>query len=208
MAHRVNSPERLEQVLAAGADRVEIDAASGPSGDLVAGHDPGGDGLPLPAMLAIAADAWLPVTVDLKCAAEVVPAVCDSIRAAGLEERTLVCGHYDRPWAQVRERLPRALLGWSTPEPSRWDRTFRRRAGQRELAASAPALLEARGLDALLAHHSLVSEPLVRALHADGKLVHAWTVNRAGRARRLARMGVDAIVTDRPREIAAGLSSS
>ena len=132
--------------------------------------------------------------------------MCEAIAEAGLGDRVLFSGHYERPWDEIRSLLPDALLGWSPPEPGRWERNFRRRALQRELAAAAPALLGARGLDALLAHHSLVSEPLARALHADGKLLHAWTVNRTGRARRLARMGVDAIVTDRPREIAAGLS--
>lgn len=206
VAHRVNNPQRLEELVADGAGWVELDAAAGPEGELACAHDPGEAGAPLAAMLAAAAGAGLRVTVDLKCPPGLVTRACEAIVAAGLERRALVCGHYERPWDEIRRMLPAALVGWSTPEPPRWERLVRRNPGQRELAASAPGLLEAKGLDVLLAHHSMVSEPLVRALHADGKLVHAWTVNRAGRARRLARMGVDAIVTDRPREFAAGLA--
>ena len=208
VAHRRNWPELLESAAAAGASWVEVDAAVGRTGDLVASHDAGGAGTPLSELLQLAASRGLRVTVDLKCPRAVVRSVCEAIAEAGLGDRVLFSGHYERPWEEISALLPDALLGWSPPEPGRWERNFRRRALQRELAAAAPALLGARGLDALLAHHSLVSEPLVRALHADGRLLHAWTVNRAGRARRLARMGVDAIVTDRPREIAAGLSSS
>lgn len=208
VAHRANTPQRLEELVAGGAGWVELDAAAGPEGELACAHDPGEAGAPLAAMLAAAARAGLRVTVDLKCPPGLVTRACEAILAAGLERRALVCGHYERPWDEIRRMLPAALLGWSTPEPRRHDRILRGEELRRELTASAPGLLEAKGLDVLLAHHSLVSEPLVRALHADGKLVHAWTVNRAGRARRLARMGVDAIVTDRPREIAAGLARS
>ena len=208
VAHRANTPQRLEELVAGGAGWVELDAAAGPEGELACAHEPGEAGAPLAAMLAAAARAGLRVTVDLKCPPGLVARACEAIVAAGLEGRALVCGHYERPWDEIRRMLPAALLGWSTPEPGRRERLLRRGPEQRELAASAPGLLESKGLDVLLAHRSLVSEPLVRALHADGKLVHAWTVNRAGRARRLARMGVDAMVTDRPREIAAGLARS
>ena len=208
MGHRANSPGRIHELDEAGVTRVEIDVRADTTGRLIAAHDPADEGVPLDEVLGAAAESGLAVTIDLKCPAAAIPALCDAVASAGLAERTLFSGHYERPWDEIRSLLPSALRGWSPPEPGRWERHFRCRALQRELAAAAPALLGALRLDALLAHHSLVSDPLVRALYADGKLLHAWTVNRAGRARRLARMGVDAIVTGRPREIAAGLSSS
>lgn len=42
----------------------------------------------------------------------------------------------------------------------------------------------------------LVDRELVEQLHADGKKVMAWTVNRAERMRQFAEWGVDAIISD------------
>jgi len=205
VAHHVNSPDRLRAAVEDGARWVEVDASAGASGGLAAGHDSGGNGPELGSMLELVAQAGLRVTVDLKCPAQLVAGACEAIAAAGLEDRALVCGHYERPWGEIRAALPGALLGWSTPHPGRWEALLRRGALQRQLAVVAPGMLDEKGLDVLLAHHLLVSERLTGVIHADGRAVHAWTVNRAGRARHLARLGVDAIVTDRPRGIAAGL---
>ncbi len=43
-----------------------------------------------------------------------------------------------------------------------------------------------------------IDEDLVRAVHAAGKMLYAWTVNDAERMEHLARLGVDGLCTDRP----------
>jgi glycerophosphoryl diester phosphodiesterase len=51
-------------------------------------------------------------------------------------------------------------------------------------------------IDALVAHHSLVSAGLVEAVHAAGRKFVVWTVNRPKKMLRLAYWGVDAIISD------------
>jgi glycerophosphoryl diester phosphodiesterase len=51
---------------------------------------------------------------------------------------------------------------------------------------------------AIHVQHELVDADVVARLHAAGKRVGAWTVNDVGEARRLARLGVDTLITDDP----------
>ena len=64
--------------------------------------------------------------------------------------------------------------------------------------------LQALGVMALHPEHALVDAPLVGAAHAAGLAVLAWTVNDLATARRLRTLGVDALCTDAPDELAAG----
>ena len=67
-------------------------------------------------------------------------------------------------------------------------------------------LAQARTLGVMALHleHALVDAPLVGAAHAAGLAVLAWTVNDLATARRLRTLGVDALCTDAPDELAAG----
>jgi glycerophosphoryl diester phosphodiesterase len=58
----------------------------------------------------------------------------------------------------------------------------------------------ARGVGASLVHveHGSIDRDLVEMAHADGLGVLAWTVNRPEEMRRLAALGVDAILSDDP----------
>ncbi|MGJ3508475.1 glycerophosphodiester phosphodiesterase [Enemella sp. A6] len=61
-------------------------------------------------------------------------------------------------------------------------------------------------LQAIHPEHSLVTPVLVdRARHHRMRL-HAWTVNDPGRVRQLAELGVEAIITDIPREAVQALA--
>lgn len=53
-----------------------------------------------------------------------------------------------------------------------------------------------RGWSALHPHHRAVTAELVAAAHSQGLAVNTWTVNDPEEARRLAGIGVDAIITD------------
>ncbi len=46
--------------------------------------------------------------------------------------------------------------------------------------------------------YSFITERLVRRVHAEGKEVHAWTVNTETELERMKQLGVDNIITDRP----------
>src|SRR5215218_1090401 len=54
----------------------------------------------------------------------------------------------------------------------------------------------------------LVTPRFVRAAHARGVRVDVWTINQADEMRRLLDLGVDVIMTDRPRTLAEVLSES
>jgi glycerophosphoryl diester phosphodiesterase len=49
----------------------------------------------------------------------------------------------------------------------------------------------------VIAHESLVTVELMRDIHAEGKKVFAWTVNKKSSMLRLAKEGVDGIVSDK-----------
>lgn len=59
--------------------------------------------------------------------------------------------------------------------------------------------------NALHPHYSLVDEDLMIWAHQHGCAVNVWTVNDLAEARRLAELGVDAIITDAPDRIREGL---
>ena len=59
---------------------------------------------------------------------------------------------------------------------------------------------------ALHPYFQSIDAQLVAEARSRGQLVNAWTVNSVTEARRLARLGVDAIITDLPDEIRRGLA--
>lgn len=93
---------------------------------------------------------------------------------------------------RLRRTLPHLPLGFLYgPEKPRW-----------------PCRLWMRSafpFDALHPHDSLVTPQLVDWAHRRGLRVHVWTVNDPERARELAGMEVDAIITDVPDVIAGAL---
>ena len=55
------------------------------------------------------------------------------------------------------------------------------------------------GVDAVWAHHGLVTGALAKAVHDHSLILVAWTVDDARRMRELAGLGVDGICTNDPR---------
>jgi glycerophosphoryl diester phosphodiesterase len=64
------------------------------------------------------------------------------------------------------------------------------------------------GADEVALHFSLASRGLVRALHAHGLSVSAWTVNRRIIVPRLVGCGVDSIITNFPNRLLDAIESS
>jgi len=77
---------------------------------------------------------------------------------------------------------------------------------QQRLFKYAPGLAQL-GASALHPQHTLVTAARMARLKSRGFPVNVWTVNEPARARQLARLGVDAIISDNPGEILAALSS-
>lgn len=60
----------------------------------------------------------------------------------------------------------------------------------------------------VIAHYKLATAGLVEELHAAGKKVLVWTVNRGAEARRVMEWGVEGIITDDPEGIARAVMGS
>lgn len=195
--HRENTLPSLRSAVRAGADAVEMDVRLTADGVPVLLHDPtlkrlwGGRGrlaevnadrLPagIPALrAALAATEGARALLDLTEAASVAP-VLAAVRDAGARERTYYCGEAAAMLA-VRDRDPAAeiALTWKTS------------------AAPPPLLLAQLRPRWINTRFGLVTAGLVGWARGRGLLVAAWTVDTRRVMRRLERLGVDAITTNR-----------
>ena len=200
-----NSLASLEAAVAAGADLVEFDISPG----LRIGHSElelPRESIDLDAALEYLAAHDLGVHLDIKLPgyeADVVAAV----RRHGFADRVVFSTAFastSRLLKKLAPELPRAIgyprdrLGvarapWPAPLT---------RAGAAALRGAmpirVPLLLRVARADVLSLHHALCSRGAVAAAHRRQAPVLAWTVNDAATIRRLALIGVDAIVSDDP----------
>lgn len=61
--------------------------------------------------------------------------------------------------------------------------------------------VELASADGLSIHHAFVDEEMVEELHSAGYKVAVWTVNDPAKARELAELGVDYLITDHPEKV-------
>jgi glycerophosphoryl diester phosphodiesterase len=130
-----------------------------------------------------------------------------AVRRHGLEERAVVSTAFaatTRVLARVAPELPRAI-GYPRDQygisrfqwPARLTRVGAA-ALRQAMPVRVPLLLRWGRANTLSLHHTLCSPAAVRAAHALGAPVLAWTANDPKAVRRLAALGVDAIVSDDP----------
>ena len=206
-----NSREAFLAAVDAGADLVELDVTHG----LVVAHDAGAPGLHLFQVLELLASHPIGVHVDLKRPGDEA-AVLDALDRHGLRERALLSTAFPRVarlLGTLAPDVPRAI-GYprdragvaGLPWPGALTRT-----GAAALRAAMPAripLLLARTQATVLAlHHSLCSEAAVAAAHRRDVPVFAWTANDPVAIARLASWGVDAVVSDDPKQALATLTA-
>jgi len=206
-----NSREAFLAAVDAGADLVELDVTHG----LVVAHDAGAPGLHLFQVLELLAPHPIGVHVDLKRPGDEA-AVLDALDRHGLRERALLSTAFPRVarlLGTLAPDVPRAI-GYprdragvaGLPWPGALTRT-----GAAALRAAMPAripLLLARTQATVLAlHHSLCSEAAVAAAHRRDVPVFAWTANDPVAIARLASWGVDAVVSDDPKQALATLTA-
>jgi glycerophosphoryl diester phosphodiesterase len=133
----------------------------------------------------------LPVMVDFTLADVVEPALA-AIRGAGALERVLFSGGNVEGHRRVRELAPTAkiALTWTDREPP------------------ASGLLEELGVEYFNPPWERVNERIVDAMHGRGYKVSTWTVDDPREMRRVLDCGVDAVITNRIRELVALLSEA
>ena len=192
-----NTPEAFQLALMLGADGVELDTRRAGRGELVVYHDPELAGTPvrrlveppLPGLAtALDASAGGLVNVELKtdgdAPAGVAAAFCGLLMRRGGRDRVLASS-FDatalRTVRALRPSIPTALVI----------------GAEGDLGA---ALLEAARLRHTAIHPKaeLIDRLLVEHARALGLALHAWTVNDADEVARLARLGVDGVITDVP----------
>jgi glycerophosphoryl diester phosphodiesterase len=127
---------------------------------------------------------------------------------AGVQDRTIVSSYFRETLRRVGALEPALRIGVSYPLDRR--RLSRFRALTPALGAALGAMrvalparigawLESTGATAATLHHLLVSGAVIERCHARGAAVFAWTVDDAKTMRRLARAGVDGVITNDPR---------
>jgi glycerophosphoryl diester phosphodiesterase len=199
-----NTLASLQVAVAAGADLVEFDVAPG----LVVAHSPreARDALSLDGALEYLASVGVGAHVDVKLPGYEA-AVVEAVRRHGLAERALLSTALPavaRTLASLAPELPRAI-GYPNDRFGvsrlRWPGVLTG-PGAAALKAAMPlripVLLRQTRATALALHHTLCSRAAVAAAHRHGAPMLAWPVSDAAEARRLAALGVDAIVSDDP----------
>jgi glycerophosphoryl diester phosphodiesterase len=153
--------------------------------------------------------------VDLK-SASAVPGVAAAIERHGLGARCLVSSLDAVALRRFAERGPLVRTGISYPEDrfrihKRRGSALAVRGGLRALRAVAPRLvgrlLARSGASAVVLHHALVVPSVVRAAHALGAPVVAWTVKDRRDLARVEAAGADAVVADDPGIFVSTLSA-
>jgi glycerophosphoryl diester phosphodiesterase len=198
-----NSREAFLAAVAARADLVELDVTH----DLVVAHDAGAPGLHLHQVLELLAPHPIGVHVDLKHPGD-EGAVLDALDRFELRGRALLSTAFPRvarTLASLAPDVPRAI-GYPRDRVGVASFTWPRAVtepGAAALRAAMPVrlpLLLARTRATVLAlHHTLCSAAAVSAAHRRGVPVFAWTANEPALIRRLAALGVDAVVSDDPK---------
>jgi glycerophosphoryl diester phosphodiesterase len=217
-----NTMPAFELAAQSGADGVELDVRLCRTGELVVCHDPTlarftggrdgrkiadldlgelarvdvGGGAPVPALvevLAFARGRKLRVNVEMKRDVPsrrlVVRETARVLATLGAQLGEVIVSSFD-PWMV-------GYLGWLLPVAPRGCLFA---SDQRWLRSGWVAVPLAA--DAVHPERTLVDERSYRKWRGRGKLVNVWTVNDVVEARRLAGLGVDAIITDAPRVIA------
>lgn len=141
------------------------------------------------------------LNIDVKSDAAVVP-FTEAVRRHGLIDRIGVGAFSDRRIRRLRSLLgPRLATVASPRETSTLIAAARLRPSGGE---DPPPIRTATHFDAVQVPVSqgpvrIITRRFVNHVHRRGLLVHAWTINEHDEMVELLEMGVDGIITDRPR---------
>jgi len=141
----------------------------------------------------------VPLLLDVKGPACVSP-LAAWLTAGQSGDHLAVCDDDPRTLAALRARAGRTPRWRTLPQVGSGPGHRRRRVVasllRSRLPERLPQLVDQVGAAGLSVDHWSVTTALCRAAHQLGLPVAAWTVNRGGRARAMARKGVDLITTD------------
>jgi glycerophosphoryl diester phosphodiesterase len=110
-------------------------------------------------------------------------ALVKCVELTEMEEQVIFCGRAWSLLSRLPQLSPRLTTYYTANEPG--------------LLADFEALVKNEPVPGVCLHHSLIDEPLLQRLKAQGIAVFAWTINDLSRAHELLEMGVDGITSDR-----------
>ena len=133
--------------------------------------------------------------VEVKCGPEIVPGLAKAFKRSGKASEQLVVISFDYEVVkQTKARFPKIPCFYlSSFEQDK--ETGKPKPSAEELIAKAKAA-KLEGLN--VNYKGLANEAFIEKVHAAGLELFTWTVNSPAEARRLARLGINGITTDRP----------
>jgi glycerophosphoryl diester phosphodiesterase len=137
------------------------------------------------------------IFVEVKCGPEIVPFLIKEIRKANLEtdQVRLICFN-TKVIKSFKENMPNYKAYWLSG--------FNKKNGSwKPSVDQVITTLQSCKADGLDSQHTIPPEFSKSVINA-GFEWHAWTINDARTAQRLAKRGIDSITTDRPKLIGLG----
>ena len=139
--------------------------------------------------------------IELKSGPEILPRLRRVLAAAGLDPGQVVLLSFSQALiAAAREFFPGHTRLWITA----FRRNWRSGALSPDLATVLHTLAETGASGLASQAHRVIDRGFVEALHAAGRELHVWPVDDLPAARRLALLGVEALITNRPGRLRAG----
>ena len=137
------------------------------------------------------------IFVEVKCGPEIVPFLVKEIRKANLEtdQVRLICFN-TKVIKSFKEYMPNHKAYWLSG--------FNKKNGSwKPSVDQVITTLQSCKADGLDSQHTIPPE-FSKSVIKAGFEWHAWTINDAQTAQRLAKRGIDSITTDRPKLIGLG----
>lgn len=159
-----------------------------------------GQGLTIPTLdEALAAHSNLPWTIEIK---QDTPSIavpfCAALRQHQITSRVIVASFSDRAMQDFRAACPEVATSMTEKELRPLVILSKVGLGRVGLAGLAPAPGRVAQVPVRAGGIEVVTASFVAQMHARGVAVHVWTINDAAEMRRLLRLGIDGIDTDRP----------
>lgn len=234
-----NSLEAFRSAVALGVDFLETDVHVTADGVLVAFHDEELDrvtdssgriaelpyravaearldrGRSIPTLEALVEEfPDVRLNIDVKSDEAVVP-FAEAVRRYGIMDRIGVGAFSDRRIRRLRSLLGPRLSTIASPRETSAllaaARMVRTQGTSEPQRAPATRAFDAVQVPVQQGPVPIVNRRFVNYLHDQGLLIHVWTINEVDEMERLLDLGVDGIITDRPRrlqEVMAGRASA
>jgi len=130
--------------------------------------------------------------IEIKCKKEILPVLRPLVVDSGKMSQIVIIG-FDLETVAASKKL--------IDVPTYWLKGTDKVKETEEWIPHNPQLVQTakdNGLDGIDVHYAGVTKEFARAVKAAGMKLYVWTVDDPGEARRLVKLGVDGITTNRP----------